>query len=131
MRNRDNTPEPLFEVAEFGSFELYSPNVDETVWFFKDLLGMVETERSGNSVFLRGWEDPYKHTLKITERDTAGMGFAGWRTTSKQALERRVRAIEETGLGHGWVEGDLVSAEFTTLGTIVATGHSTTSERKD
>ncbi|QJU55313.1 VOC family protein [Herbiconiux sp. KACC 21604] len=106
MRNPDNTPEPLFEVAEFGSFELFSPHVDATVWFFKDLLGMVETERSGDSVFLRGWEDPYKHTLKITERDTAGMGYAGWRTTSKQALERRVRAIEQTGLGRGWVEGE-------------------------
>jgi len=63
----------MFEVAEFGSFELFSPNVDETVWFFKDLLGMIETERSGNSVFLRGFDDPYKHTLKVTERDQPGM----------------------------------------------------------
>lgn len=109
--------EPMFEVAEFAAFELFSPNVDETLWFFKDLLGMIETGREGNSVFLRGWEDPYGHSLKITDRDTPGMGFAGWRAMSQPALERRVKAIEETGLGRGWVEGEVgmgPSYEFTT-----------------
>jgi catechol 2,3-dioxygenase len=106
IRDLENAPEPIFDVAQFSSFELFSPRVDETLWFFKDLLGMIETERVGNSVYLRGWEDPYKHTLKITDRDTPGMGYAGWRSTSKQALDRRVKAIEATGLGRGWVDGE-------------------------
>ena len=89
----EHAPEPMFEVAEFSSFELFSPVVDETVWFFRDLLGMIETHRDGKSVYLRGYDDPYKHTLKITERKDAGMGFAGWRAFSAQALERRVKAI--------------------------------------
>jgi catechol 2,3-dioxygenase len=101
-----NRPEPMHEIAEFSSFELFTPVVDETVWFFKDLLGMIETERDGRSVYLRGYDDPYKHTLKITERKDAGMGFAGWRAFSAQALERRVAAIQEAGLGRGWVEGE-------------------------
>ncbi|MEN9752242.1 MAG: hypothetical protein RLZZ600_1289 [Actinomycetota bacterium] len=103
----NNLPEPVYDLGHFASFELFSPVVDETLWFFKDLLGMVETHREGNSVYLRGWEDPYGHSLKITERDTPGMGFAGWRTTSKAALDRRVKAIEATGLGKGWVEGEV------------------------
>lgn len=103
----ESAMEPMFEIAEFASFELFSPVVDETLWFFKDLLGMVETGRSGDSVFLRGWEDPYKHTLKITYREQPGMGFAGWRAMSQAALERRVKAIEDTGRGIGWVEGEV------------------------
>lgn len=98
--------QPTFEIAEFASFELFSPCPDETIWFFKDLLGMIETGREGDSVFLRGWEDPYKHSLKITHRDTPGMGFAGWRAMSAQALDRRVAAIKDSGLGRGWVEGE-------------------------
>lgn len=108
---------PYFEVAEFASFELFTPCADETLWFFKDLLGMVETGREGDSVFLRGWEDHYRHSLKITQRDQAGMGFAGWRAMSQQALERRVAAITDTGLGIGWVEGEYgmgPAFEFTT-----------------
>jgi catechol 2,3-dioxygenase len=110
-------PEPMFEIAEFASFELFSPVVDETVWFFKDLLGMIETHRDGKSVYLRGYEDPYKHSLKITERKDAGMGFAGWRAMSAQALDRRVKAIEASGLGRGWVDGEVghgPAYEFTT-----------------
>lgn len=109
--------EPMFEVAELASFELFSPNVDETLWFFKDLLGMTETAREGDSVFVRGWEDPYRHSLKITHREKPGMGFAGWRAMSQPALERRVTAIEDAGLGRGWVEGEVgmgPAYEFTT-----------------
>ncbi len=109
--------EPIHDVAEFASFELFSPCVDETLWFFKDLLGMTETARSGNSVFLRGWEDSYKHSLKITEREEPGMGYAGWRAMSPQALDRRVAAITDAGLGRGWVEGEVgmgPAFEFTT-----------------
>jgi len=99
--------EAIFDVASLSSFELYSPNVDETVWFFRDLLGMIETARSGDSVFLRGWEDPYGHSLKVTYREQAGMGHAGWRAMSQHALERRVKTIQETGLGRGWVDGEV------------------------
>ena len=74
----------MFDVAQFSSFELFSPVVDETLWFFKDLLGMIETGRSGDSVFLRGWQDPYGHSLKITYRDQPGMGFAGWRACHRR-----------------------------------------------
>lgn len=99
-------PEPMFDVAEFASFELFSPDVDGTLWFFKDLLGMIETGREGDSVFLRGWEDHYKHSLKVTYREKPGMGFAGWRAMSAQALDRRVAAIKDSGRGKGWVEGE-------------------------
>lgn len=98
--------EPIFDVAQLAHVEIYSPKVDETLWFFKDLLGLSETERDGDSVYLRAYEDFYHHTLKVTYRDTPGLGHVGWRTTSPQALERRVAAIEASGLGQGWLDGD-------------------------
>ncbi|WP_267618712.1 VOC family protein [Gordonia bronchialis] len=101
------TPEePMFDVAQFSSIELFSPCVDESVWFFKDLLGMVETGRAGDSVYLRAFEDPYLHSLKLTYGDQPGLGFAGWRAMSQPALERRAKAIEATGLGRGWIDSD-------------------------
>lgn len=109
--------EPVFDVAQLSHVEIYSPKVDESLHFFKDLLGMSETERSGDSVYLRAYEDLYHHSLKITYRDKPGLGHVGWRSTSPQALERRVKAIEASGLGKGWIEGDRgygKAYEFTT-----------------
>ncbi|MBI4444800.1 MAG: catechol 2,3-dioxygenase [Acidobacteria bacterium] len=99
--------ERLFEVAQLAHAELLTPDLKRTLWFFKDLLGLQESGRRGDSVYLRAYEDYYHHTLKVTAAQTAGLGHVAWRTTSPQALERRSRALEASGLGEGWNEGDL------------------------
>ena len=99
-------PEPIFDVAELSAVELFSPDVDRTVWFFRDLLGMIETGRDGTSVFLRAWQDPYGHSLKVTHRERPGMGAAFWRATSAPALDRRVHAVQASGFGQGWLRGE-------------------------
>src|SRR6185436_12502618 len=99
--------EPMFEVAQLAHVELLTPKPNETVHFFKELLGLQETERAGQSIYLRAYEDFYHHTLKVTEAAKPGLGHVAWRTTSPQALERRVAAIEASGLGLGWSEGEL------------------------
>src|SRR5262245_54142250 len=99
--------EPMFEVAQLAHVELLTPKPDETLRFFTELLGLQETEREGQSVYLRAYEDFYHHTLKLTEAPKPGLGHVAWRTTSPQALHRRVAAIASSGLGVGWSEGDL------------------------
>lgn len=99
-------PEPIFDVAQLAHVELLTPEFEATVSFFTDLLGMQETERSGNSAYLRGYEEKYHHSLKVTRATQPGLGHVAWRTRSPQALERRVAAIEATGLGRGWVDNE-------------------------
>ena len=99
-------PEPIFDVAQFAHIELLTPDLEGTLRFFADLLGMQETERRDRSIYLRGYEELYHHSLKVTEAPHAGLGHVAWRTRSPQALARRVAAIEATGLGRGWTDGD-------------------------
>jgi catechol-2,3-dioxygenase len=91
--------EPIFDVAHLAHVELLTPDLEGTLCFFKDLLGLEETERSARSAYLRGYEEQYHHSLKVTAAASAGLGHIAWRTRSPQALQRRVAAIEETGLG--------------------------------
>ncbi|RDW20116.1 catechol 2,3-dioxygenase [Oceanobacillus arenosus] len=112
-----NFKEPTFDVAQLAHVELFSPKPEETIDFFERLLGMQVTARAGQSVYLRAYEDSYVNTLKITEAKEAGLGHAAWRTHSPQALERRVKAVEATGLGKGWIDGDIghgAAYQFTT-----------------
>ncbi|WP_027997401.1 VOC family protein [Sinorhizobium arboris] len=99
--------EPIFDVAQLAHVELLTPDFDGTLYFFKDLMGMQETERHDRSAYLRGYEEQYHHSLKVTEAQHAGLGHVAWRTRSPQALERRVAAIEAAGLGRGWIDGDV------------------------
>lgn len=94
-------------VAQLAHAELLTPKLDESLWFFKEVLGLYEVAREGQSVYLKAYEDYYHHSLKLTESDKPGLGHVSWRTTSKEALEETARHLEEIGLGKGWIEGDL------------------------
>lgn len=108
MGNTDEllTPEPVFDIAQLVSVEMFSPKVDETLWFFTELCGMTEVGREGNSVFLRAYEDWYEYSMKLTYRETPGVGKSVWRATSPQALARRVAALEASGVKGRWDDGD-------------------------
>ena len=97
--------EPLHDVARIAHAELLTPTPDESLRFFVDVLGMEEEAREGQSVYLRGWGDYLRYSLQLTESPTAGLGHVGLRAWSPAALDRRVQAIEATGLGTGWTEG--------------------------
>ena len=99
--------EPLHDVARIAHAELLTPKPDESLAFFVDVLGMEEEARDGQSVFLRGWGDYLRYSLKLTESPQAGLGHVALRAWSPEALDRRVAALEETGLGDGWIDGDV------------------------
>jgi catechol 2,3-dioxygenase len=96
-----------FDLAHLAHVELLTPNPTASLRFFVDVLGMTESGRHGDSVYLRGWDDYERHTLKLTASKVAGMGHLAFRATSPEALERRVAVIEASGLGKGWSDGDL------------------------
>ena len=99
--------EPIFDLAHLAHMELLTPKPDESLRFFRDVLGMTETARQGDSVYLRGWDDYEHHTLKLTASTTNGMRHMAFRARSPQALDRRVAALKGSGYEIGWTEGDL------------------------
>lgn len=99
--------EPIFDVAQLAHVELLTPKPEETLWFFRELLGLTESAARGQSVYLRAYEDWYHHTLKITEAPQPSLGHVAWRTSSAPALRRRVQALAASGLGQGWIEDEL------------------------
>ncbi|HEY2204728.1 MAG TPA: VOC family protein [Pseudonocardia sp.] len=99
-------PDIRHEIAHLARVELLTPNPDGTLWFFTKLLGMYETHREGRSVYLRGYEDPYQWSIKVTEAPRAGMGHAALRTFSPEALERRAKSLQDSTLEGRWSDGD-------------------------
>lgn len=99
--------ETIHDVAHLGHVELLTPTPEESLQFFVDVMGMTESGRRGDSVYLRGWDDYEHHSLQLTASAKPGLGHYALRAASPQALQRRVDAIEALGFGKGWKEGDL------------------------
>jgi catechol 2,3-dioxygenase len=57
----------MFDVAHLAAVELLSPKREQSVAFFTDLLGMYKVASDDHSTYLRGYEDPYAYSLKITD----------------------------------------------------------------
>ena len=102
--------EPVMDVAHLGHVELLTPCLAESRAFFVDVMGMTESGRAGDSVFLRGWDDYETFCLQLTAAPRPGLGHAGWRARGPAALERLVATLrgegvevtpQEGNFGHG------------------------------
>ncbi len=95
------------DIAHLGAVELLTPALDDSVWYFRDVLGMEIVHADMPSVHLRGYGDHATTTLTLTSAARPGVGRISWRAASPAALARRVAAIEAVGLGEGWNDGDV------------------------
>ena len=99
-------------IAKLGHVAAHTPDLEESIWFFSEVMGLKVTEREDDAAYLRGMRDWEHHTLVLTESGEAGVDHMAFRTHSPEdlaALETqladegeevvRVEAGEETGQG--------------------------------
>ncbi len=94
-------------IAQLAHAELLTARPQETEEFFTKLLGMQVSHREGQSVYLRGYQDTYHHSLIVTEAGDAGLGHVAWRAASPEALEQTALRIEQSGQGQGWIDAGI------------------------
>ncbi|MBQ0855546.1 catechol 2,3-dioxygenase [Streptomyces sp. BH-SS-21] len=97
---------PLGDIAHLGHVELLTPDLDASVGFFTDYLGLTVSGQSGDSVYLRTWDDYEHHSLVLTAHTTSGVRRTALRTSSEEALHRRVKELENAGHAGRWTEGE-------------------------
>jgi catechol 2,3-dioxygenase len=98
-------PVPRFgDVAHVGHVELLTPRPDTSLTFFTSVVGLHESGRSGDSVYLRGWGDYEWHTLKLTAHTTSGLGHVGLRVRDEATLGALVARLEASGAAGRWCE---------------------------
>src|SRR5882724_12931231 len=94
-------------IAHLAHVEVFTPKPEQSLRFYKDVIGLEESGRSGQSVFLRGWGEWSHHSLMLTEAPQPGLGHIGWRTWSPGDLDTAVSRLEQRGAGAGWHEGSV------------------------
>jgi catechol 2,3-dioxygenase len=99
--------EPIRDLAHFSHLELLTPKPDESLHYFREILGMEVAGESGDSVYLRAYRDYERSSVKLTVAAQPGVGHIAFRTQSPEALERRVAALEAARVRGEWLDGDL------------------------
>jgi catechol 2,3-dioxygenase len=95
------------DLAHLSHVELLTPQPDDSLFYFREILGMEVAGASGDAVYLRGFGDYERSSVKLTVAEQPGVGHVAYRTQSPEALTRRVTALEAAGVQGEWIEGDL------------------------
>lgn len=95
----------LSNVAHIGHASINVTNLEKSLWFFTEVLGLhVSAEESGR-VFLRAWQDWDHHTLVLNEAEESGLDHFGWRVNSEKALYAFEKTLKEAGIDYKWIAG--------------------------
>ena len=91
-------------LSQLAHVELTTPTPERSLEFWTQVVGLEESGRSGQSVYLRAWGDRFHHTLQLTEGEQVGLGHIAWRADGEAQLEEAVARLSAAGVGEGWDE---------------------------
>jgi catechol 2,3-dioxygenase len=91
-------------LSHLAHVELLTPDLEASVGFARDMLGLHVVEEQGDSVYLRCWGDDYRYSLVLTRSAEPGIGHAAWRTDGEEQLGEAVAAIEASGASGSWID---------------------------
>lgn len=100
------------EIAKLGHVSLVTPDLDKSLWFFHEVIGLEITEESNGTYYLRANMEFEHHSLALRAGDRAYMDHVGWRVKRAEDIDEfeklltdagvavtRVPAGEQTGIG--------------------------------
>jgi catechol 2,3-dioxygenase len=92
-------------LSSLSHVELLTPDLQKSVDYAHDILGMDVVEESGDSTYMRCWGDYYSYSLVLTAAAEPGLGHLSWRTEGPAQLAEAVRRLEGSGTEGDWLEG--------------------------
>jgi 3,4-dihydroxyphenylacetate 2,3-dioxygenase len=91
-----------FDILRAGFVELQVTDLAASEHFYAELLGMIVSARTGDAVFLRGWEERQHHSLVLRSAPVATASRLGFRVRSEHDLD--VLAEQFADLPQRWIE---------------------------
>jgi catechol 2,3-dioxygenase len=91
-------------LSPIAHVELTTPDLEKSVTFAREILGLDVVEEIDDSVYLRCWGDYYRYSLVLTAGPEPGLGHAAWRTEGPEQLAEAVRRVEDRGASGEWLE---------------------------
>lgn len=79
--------EPGPRIAHAGSINLGTPDLERSLWFFRDLLGMELVAQQGGVAYLRGYQELIHHSLVLTQQSEARVNAYSFRVQRPQDVE--------------------------------------------
>ncbi len=85
-------------ILRLGRVELRVPNWEESIEYYKNVIGLIETYRDDNRVFLKAWDEHDHHSLILQKADTAGLDHLAFKVRYDEDLDVYEKKLNEYGV---------------------------------
>lgn len=79
--------DPGPSIAHIGTINLGTPDLEKSLWFYRDVLGMEEVARDGDVAYLRCYMELGHHSLVLTQQEESIVNSYGFRVGRPQDVE--------------------------------------------
>jgi catechol 2,3-dioxygenase len=97
-------PTPPYDILRAALVELRVRDLDASMAFYGDLLGMVIAGRDDDAVYLRGWEERVRHSLVLRRSLVPAVARLGFRVRREEDLTAIDADLTARGLQTRWVQ---------------------------
>ena len=96
---------PPFDITRASHIALTVKDLEKSLFFYEQVIGLVTTEKVGKTAYLRGLEEDCHHSLVLTESDgNAECQHLGFRMLDDEDLEIAFDHFKKAGLEPSWTE---------------------------
>ncbi len=95
-----------FNILKTGHVEIRVTDLERAREYYVDLLGLIETERIGDRIYLRCIEDWEHHSLILHKAESPGVSHIGYRVEDNDDLEALFKLARDRNLPARWIEPD-------------------------
>ncbi|MQB07885.1 catechol 1,2-dioxygenase [Agrobacterium tumefaciens] len=92
------TYDPGPRIAHAGGINIGTPNLERSLWFFRDVFGMEVTAEDDGVAYLRGYQEFDHHSLVLTKQDEALINTYSFRVSRPQDVELFHDQLKADGL---------------------------------
>src|SRR6187401_855641 len=99
-------------LSHLAYVEITSPDVEASVDFYVNQVGLTVVDRVDGAVYLRCWGDYYAYSVVVVPGDEPALETMAWRTSSAEALEAAAKSVEAAGVQGEWFDGHKIGRAY-------------------
>ena len=92
------------EIAKLGHVALVTEDLETSLRFFKEVIGLEETRAVNGTHYLRAWGDFEHHSLSIKAGEKSYIDHIGWKAKRREDVGTFALLLEDAGTDVRWIK---------------------------
>ncbi len=111
-------------ILRLSHVEVRCPDLELSVAYYTEVVGLIETARESDRVWLKGWDEQQHHSMILRYAPTYGLETLGFKVAEMSDLDEYQERIEQAGIStKRLAAGELGKGSGETLRFTAPSGH--------